>query len=210
MVAPLLLGVLSLTSGVAHAEQQAELVTRVATSAGPKRHLTVHFEIDPPPGTGSLPAVESLRLKADLGSLEPDGTAPIASGNFVAPSIDVEGTEWGLTRGRLEVFGAGGRGDSSRPEVLATPLPEDPEGLLKPFLFPLTLTRTGPSSDELAMRLPRLGGDHYSISKLTLHFRPVLRPPRCSAARQSDAAAEGIFYGAFPMLPRPVEVDCAG
>jgi hypothetical protein len=210
MVAPLLLGVLLLTCGIARAEQPAELITRVATSGGPKPHLTVHFEIDPPPGTGSLPAVESLRVTADLGSLEPDGTAPIASGSFVAPGIDVNGTEWGLTRGRLEVFGVGGRGDSSRLEVLATPLPEDPEGLLKPFLFPLTLARKSPSSDELAMRLPRFAGDHYSISKLTLHFRSVLRPPRCSAARQTEAAAEGIFYGAFPMLPRPVEVDCAG
>jgi hypothetical protein len=204
ITASLLLGTLVLTRGVAHAEPAAELITRVATSAQPTPHLTVHFGLEQARGFGSLPAVESLRVKADLGSLEPDGTAPIASGSFVAPGIDV--IEWGLVRGRVEVYRRGGPG-SSRLEALATPRYG---GFVRPFLFPLTLTRTGPSSDELAMRLPRLDDDHYSISELTLHFHPMLRPPPCSAARRSEASAEGTFYGGFTLLPRPVEVACEG
>jgi hypothetical protein len=215
--------------------QGPELSLGVGLSATPTAGtgISALFRLTPfPPGSEGLPAIRSLRLSGDLGSLNAKGvptckprarsltagcTAPaIGAGRVFAYSQPVlEGDVATKLHGTVEVFSGGRKGPAAHLYGWVRLL--GAEQREKSFVISMTFRRLDPSRSELSVVVPKLEGGQLTIAELLLSLRKTVRVDGrsirvtevdCPQARPVEAEVSFYRYADTPQAEtRP---KCAG
>jgi hypothetical protein len=189
------------------------------------------------PGSRALPAMRTLRLSGDLGTLDLRGiptcrptarsprtsgcmTQPIGTGRGVAyESFGAEGSGALKLNGTARLYSGGQRGDTSKLYAWVA----FPDGGLheagRSLVIPMISTRKGPGRSELRASLPATEGHLFSVAELLLSIHRTARVDGrlvsltkvpCPVGPAAEVRAKVIFWGPATPISTTAAPTCGG